>query len=157
MSFIKKIRSWLSHHSQAPEDEKTVRTLLLKSLVVISAYGEVVERLNSSPQTYLKHSETELPFDKEEIKKATSILQGALHNSALRTILVKLLTLEQAQQILSPQFEQSLALGLIILESFIPDAEAKHAHQEWDETLEIVHNLRNQMRESGKNDKSSGE
>jgi hypothetical protein len=108
MSLLDTIRAWLSSKPSVSEDEQKIRLLLRASIEVVSAYGSVLENGSKNTMPTINHSETILPFNKQQISQAITILQQALQRPRLRAILVELLSPIEAQQILSRQFEESL-------------------------------------------------
>ncbi len=120
----------------AADAEQEVGAHLLGALKVVSAYADVLEHGKPIYALSMKFSEADLPFSKEKIKQSIGLLQVALRITASRTILVKLLSPERAQRVLSSQFEQSLGNGLFLLDDFVPfapDAKTKASIQEWNE------------------------
>ena len=110
-------------------------------MVVVSEFGEIVERLDTSPNAFITHSEKVLPYSKDAIRQAISVLQRGLENDASRALLIEVLTPIQAQHVLSPKFKEVLAAGSAILESFVPEEDAQRTLNEWNMTLEFVGKL----------------
>lgn len=115
--------------------DQQLRTLLRACVDVLSAFGACVDRESSSPRPLgsIKSSDAELPFPKETIKRSIAILQQAIRSPRTRTILAEEVAPEQAQHVLSPQFAQLLEAGLVFLEDFVSDAEAKADFRKCDD------------------------
>ena len=145
MRLIEGFRRWISDRLTLKKNERLLRTLLRQSVVVVSAFGEIVERLNTSPNAFITYSEKVLPYSKEAIRQAISVLQRGLENEASRALLIEVLTPIQAQHVLSPKFKEVLVAGLVILESFVPEEDAKRALSEWNEAFEFVGKLKRKM------------
>ena len=103
MKFIEEIRRWISDRLTLKKNERLLRALLRRSVVVASEFGEIVERLDTSPNASLKYSEKVLPYSKEAIRQAIVVLQQGLENEASRASLIEALTPIQAQRVLSPE------------------------------------------------------
>ena len=97
-----------------------------------------MERLNTSPNACLKYSEKLLPYDKETVRNAISVLELGLENESARALLIEVLTPIQAQNALSPKFKEAIATGLVLLESFVPEEEAERARSEINELFELL-------------------
>ena len=141
MRLTQEFRRWISDRLTLKKNERLLRTLLRQSVVVVSEFGEIVERLDTSPNAFITYSEKVLPYSKVVIRQAISVLQRGLENDASRALLVEVLTPIQAQYVLSPKFKEVLAAGLVILESFVPDEDAQRALHEWNKALELVGKL----------------
>jgi len=147
MSLFDAIRTWLSPRPSATDADQKLRLLLRASIEIVSAYGAVLERDTSSNIPTIKQSETDLPFSKQQISQAIAILQQALEDSRLRAMLIELLSPMEAQQLLSQQFEKSLESGLVLLDTFVPAAEAEAEREQWNETLKALDKIDPNIRE----------
>lgn len=141
MRLIQEFLRWISDRRTLKKNERLLRELLRQSVVVVSEFGDIVERLDTSPNAFITYSEKVLPYSKEAIRQAISVLQRGLENDASRALLVEVLTPIQAQHVLSPKFKEVLVAGLAILESFVPEEDAQRALHEWNKTLEFVGKL----------------
>ena len=141
MRLIQEFLRWISDRRTIEKNEQLLRTLLRQSVVVVSEFGEIAERLDTSQNAFITYSEKVLPYSKEAIRQAISVLQRGLENDASRALLVEVLTPTQAQHVLSPKFKEVLAAGLAILESFVPEEDAQRAFHEWNKPLEFVGKL----------------
>ena len=141
MSLLDTVRTWFSSKPSVSDEEQKVRLLLRASIEVVSAYGSVLENGGGNTIPTIKQSEAILPFNKQQILKSITILQQALQQPRLRAILIELLSPFEAQQILSKQFEESLASGLVLLDTFVPTSEAEAEKRQWEETLELMEKI----------------
>ena len=127
MSLFGTVRAWLSPKRSVTDAEQQLRLHLLASIEIVSAYGAVLERVSSAKILTIKQSEADLPFSKQQILQANAILQQALGSPRLRAILIGLLPPMEAvtQQVFLSQFEGGLKSGLVLLDTFVPAAEAE--------------------------------
>ena len=134
MTFFNTVRTWLS----PSKGEQELRALLRASLEIVSTYGAVLERGSSLNSPTIRLSAADLPFNKEQIVTAISILKQALDHPRLRAILIETLSPMEAQQLLSSEFKKSLEAGLVLLDRFGPAAEVDAERKQWDEALKLV-------------------
>lgn len=148
MSLINKFRSWLSlEKSSATDDEHRLRKLLRASLEIVSAYGAVLEAGTNRRTLTGKQPESNLPFSKQQILQAITLLQQAVKHPKLRASLIESLTPEQAQQVLSSDFERGLESGLVFLDTFVPAAEAEVDRKQWNDMLKLMDQIDPELRE----------
>jgi hypothetical protein len=136
MNIFDTVRAWLSPKPSASDADQKLRLVLRTSIEIVSAYGAVLEQGTGSNIPTIKRSEIDLPCSKQQIVQAIVILQQALGNARLRAMLIELFSPTEVQQLLSPQFEESLGSGLVLLDTFVPSAEAEAERKEWNEMLE---------------------
>lgn len=138
--------------AETPDDaalqwtESSIYARLRASLGIVSVYGVILERVSerayNSKTLSIKRIEEELPFSKQQISRAINDLQQALGHSRLRVILKERLSPMEAQKVFSPQFKTSLGTGLVLLDTFVPAAEAEADRKEWDECQKLAEQIK---------------
>lgn len=130
-----KLFDWLKNLFSKDSSLSEEAKLLKKSIEIISMYGEVLEKTSNSRMT--KYPLGLLKFTKEEIVVAAKTLKQAKSNAASRANYLKFLTTEQTNHIMSDYFIEQIDAGLIFLDCFVDDQEAKKANDEWNKALKM--------------------
>ena len=141
MGLFDTVRSWFSTEPSASDVDQKLRRALRASMEIVSAYGAILERGSGSSAPTIKLSEADLPYGKQEISQAIAILQRAVRDPHLRTILVQSLSPAEAQHVLSSQFERGLETGLVLLDTFVPAAEVEAERKQWEDALKLVEKI----------------
>ena len=138
MKFFDRVCAWLFPKpltSVADQKIQEMHRSLRKSLEIVDAYGGVLTRGVSYTTLTINRSERDLPYSKQEIAQAIAIVQGALKEPSLRTILIQVLSPEEVVGVLSPEYENALGCSLVSLERFVPHAEFEVECNRWEETM----------------------
>lgn len=144
MSWVKlfdRVRAWLFPKpltSDADQEIQEMYRSLRKSLEIVDAYGGVLARGVSRTTLTINRSERDLPYSKQEIAQAIAIVQGALKEPALRTILIQVLSPKEVVGVLSPEYEIALGGCLVALDRFVPHAEFEVECKRWEETMNLL-------------------
>ena len=113
---------------------------------IVSSYGAVLEGNSGSGLPTIKQSELELPYPKQSIGQAIALLQQAKKQPHMRAFLVQSLSPEEAQLVLSSQFERGLDSGLAFLDTFVPPAEAEAEKKQWEDILKLADKIDPELR-----------
>lgn len=140
MKFFDRVRALFPKPLDSDADQKLQEVCvgLRRSLEIVSAYGAVLARGSRHTTPSINKSEGDLPYSKQEIAQALVIIQAALEHHSLRTVLIQLLSPEEALKVLSPEYENSLGCCLVSLDTFVPAAEVEVEHKRWGEFLEKI-------------------
>jgi hypothetical protein len=134
MSVFERVRHWIVG-TVAPRHG--ARAILRSAIEVIGAYGETLERKGSQPLS-MKRAESELPFPKERIRSAVSVLHHTASSPAGRALLAEIVPPEQVDRLLSREMLEHLDASLVFLDDFVSDAGARAEREKWDAVLKVV-------------------
>lgn len=146
MSILDKVRAWLSPKKSVPDTDQELQYALRASLEIVSAFGAVLEQSTRNKLPTIKQSEQDLPCSKQSIAQAIGILQQAIKQPHMRGLIVKSLSPEEVQHVLSSQFERGLESGLVFLDTFVPAAEAAAEQRQWEDVLKLADKIDPEMR-----------
>jgi hypothetical protein len=138
MSILDSVRAWLTPKQSVSDADQKLQCVLRASMEIVSAFGAVLEQGTGNKLPTIKRSEQDLPYSKQRIAQAIGILQQAIKQPHLRALMVKSLSPEEAQHVLSSQFERGLENGLVFLGTFVPAAEAEAEYKQWEDVMKIA-------------------
>lgn len=146
MSILDNVRAWLSPKQSASDSDQKLQRVLRASMEIVSAFGSVLEQRTGNELSIIKRSEQDLPYSKQSIAQAIGILQQAIKQPHMRALMVKSLSPDEAQHVLSSQFERGLESGLVFLDTFVPAAEATAEQRQWEDVLQLADKIDPEMR-----------
>jgi hypothetical protein len=146
MSILDSVRAWLSPKQSVSLTDQKLERALRASMEIVSAYGAILEQGTGNKLPTIKRTENDLPYSKQSIAQAIGILQQAIKQPRLRALIVKSLSPEEAQHVLSSQFERGLESGLVFLDTFVPAAEATADQRQWEDVLKLADKIDAGMR-----------
>ena len=138
MSILNSVRAWLTPKQSVSDADQKLQLVLRASMEIVSAFGAVLEQGTGNKLPTIKRSEQDLPYSKQSIAQAIGILKQAIKQPHLRALMVKSLSPEEAQHVLSSQFERGLEKGLVFLDTFVPAAEAEAEYKQWEDVMKIA-------------------
>jgi hypothetical protein len=141
MGLLDRVRSLFTSDERKSDTTKDLRALLVASMEIVGAYGEIVEKHCGNATLTLKLPETLLPYPKETIAQAIANVQHAISNPSLHPMIGQVMEPEAAARVLSPDFRKFLNEGLAILSFFVPPSEADSDRKRWEELLPVLDKL----------------
>lgn len=146
MSVFDSVRTWLSPKQSVSNTDQKLQRVLRASMEIVSAFGAVLEQGTGNKLPTIKRSEQDLPYSKQSITQAIGILQQAIKQPHMRALMVKSLSPEETQHVLSSQFERGLDSGLVFLDTFVPAAEVAAEQRQWEDVMKLADKIDPGMR-----------